>query len=175
MTNTGTGRIRGLVPVAVYSVAEFAQRIGAPDWLSGRVLLCGAAAVLLLCLMVLFRSLQKLSALLLLATLVLGGYFLIRDVWMGAPQLLPRELESELDHLAARNLRNVEAVRVWEAMEHQWREAPAATRQKLESGGDPARAEIAAYLEKRVADLRKEGKKSAAEELARLRVKIAPN
>jgi hypothetical protein len=59
-------------------------------------------------------------------------------------------------------------------LQSEWGRWTGEAKTRLAAGGDEARATIAKRLDVKAAELRKQGKKAAAEELARMREKVAP-
>jgi hypothetical protein len=147
---------------------------GAPEWLSTRVLACAIVAIGLAVLSLLLKGVQKVIALLIAAAVVLGGFWFVQDAWTAREEILPPELAAELNGLAAQALQNRDAKAAWASMQSEWIRWTGDSRARLVSGGDPARAAIARRLETKAAELRRQGKKAAAEELARLGAKVAP-
>ena len=146
----------------------------APEWLSTRVIACVVAAVGLAVLSLLLKGVQKVITLLIAAAIVLGGFWLMQDAWKERAQLLPPELAKELDSLADKALENKEAVAAWEALQKEWAHWSGEAKARLAAGGDPARETIAKRIDAKAAELRRQGKKAAAEELSRLRQKVTP-
>ena len=147
---------------------------GAPEWLSTRVLACAIAAVGLAVLSLLLKGVQKVVALLIAAAVVLGGVWFVQDTWTGREEVLPPELAAELNGLAAQTLDSREAKAAWTGLQAEWARWKGDSRARLASGGDGARAAIARRLEIKAAEFRRQGKKTAADELARFRAEVAP-
>lgn len=123
---------------------------------------------------VILKGLQKVITLLIAIGIVLGGYWLAQDAWTGQPETLPSELGLELDALAARVLENKDAQAAWDAAQKEWEHWTGEAKARLAAGGEAARETIAKRLDSKVTELRKQGKKTAAEELARMRQKVDP-
>lgn len=123
---------------------------------------------------VILKGLQKVITLLIALGIVLGGYWLAQDAWVGHPEAVPSELGLELDALAARVLENKDAQAAWEAAQKEWEHWTGEAKARLTAGGEAAREAIAKRLDTKVTELRKQGKKTAAEELARMRQKVDP-
>ena len=147
---------------------------GAPEWLSTRVLACIVAAVGLAILSLVLKGVQKVITLLIALAVVLGGVWFVQDAWMGGDAILPPELAAELDGIANRALANPDAKAAWESLQAEWERLSKEAKARLAAGGDEARASVAKRLDGKAAELRKQGKKAAAEELARMREKVSP-
>ena len=143
------------------------------SWASPRVVLCGAVGVVLLVLALLLRGLQKVIMIAAVLSLLLGGYWWFHERW-GAPDVVPRELQAELDRVADRSLKDAEARAAWDTVKREWGHLSGKTKERLLAGGDPARAAIAQRLEAKAAELRKQGKKAAAEEVVKFRREVDP-
>ena len=147
---------------------------GAPEWLSTRVLACGVAAIGLAILALLLKGVQKVITLLIALLVVLGGVWFIQDAWVVRAEILPPELAAELNATAEHALENPDAKAAWKAVQAEWARAEGEARKRLTAGGDDARAAIGRRLQTKAAELRRQGKKAAAEEVARLAQKVAP-
>jgi hypothetical protein len=147
---------------------------GGPDWLSGQVLICAIAAVVLLLLALLLRGLQKIVMLLVAIALVAGTGWLIRDALAERGKILPPELALEIEGLANRVLESPAAKSAWAAIESELPRVTGDLRDRLLAGGDQARKAIANRLDAKAVELRAAGRREAAEELMRLKAKIAP-
>jgi hypothetical protein len=147
---------------------------GAPEWLSTRVFACGVAAVGLLILALVMRGLQKVITLLVIGLIALGGYWLVQDQKSPGAKVMPAELAAELERMAARSLESPEAKAAWETVRKEWERLTGEARARLAAGGDPARSAVARRIEAKAVELRRQGKKAAADELVRLRGKVAP-
>ncbi len=145
-----------------------------PGWVSQKVILCGAAAVGLLVLSLLLRGAQKVITLLIAAALVAGGGWLVQDAWPRYRGVLPPELSAELENLASRALQAPQSKAAWASIQREWSQLQAEPRAKLAAGGEGARKAVAARLDAKIADLRREGNKPAADELTHLRDKLQP-
>lgn len=153
---------------------------GAPDWLSREVLICGAAAVLLLVLSLLLRGLQKLISLGLVVAVVLCGCWFLRDAWRNKAKFLPASVATELDTLADKTLHSPQAQAAWNAAKQQFARLTGSTAYASSTSettgpaaGDPQHREaLASELAARAATLRKQGDRTAAEELLRLRDRL---
>ena len=148
---------------------------GTPEWLSNRVLICAIIAACLLVLLFLLKGLQKMIAILLAFVVVLGGYWLVQDAWLRKPGVLPPELETELNGLAAQYLHHPEALEAWHSVQEEWESLPSRARVRLSSGGDGARAAVAKRLDEKAAELRRQGQKTAADQLVMFRRKVSPS
>jgi hypothetical protein len=148
---------------------------GAPEWLSMRVFVCGAVAVGLAAVSLLLKGMQKVITLLIAGTLVLGAVWLLEDAWAGRDRILPPELATELDSLARQGLKSAEAQAAWQRLKSEWAAWTGDARSRLAAGGDGARKAVALSVENKAAELRRLGKKSAADELMRFRAKLAPS
>ena len=147
---------------------------GAPEWLSTRVLACIVAAVGLAILSLVLKGVQKVITLLIALAVVLGGVWFVQDTWLGREAILPPELAAELDGIADRVLANPEAKAAWGSVQAEWDRLSKEAKARLAAGGDEARESVAKRLDAKAAELRKQGKKAAAEELARMREKVSP-
>lgn len=147
----------------------------APDWLTTRVLICGLAAVGLFVLSLLLKGLQKVITLLIAVAIVLGGYWLAQDTWMTREDSLPPYLAQELETLATSALENPDAKAAWSALQKDWEHWTGEAKARLASGGEAAREAIAKRIDTKITELRKQGKKAAAEELSRLRHQVTPH
>jgi hypothetical protein len=145
-----------------------------PEWVSQKVILCGAAALGLLVLSLLLRGVQKIITLLIAAALLAGGGWFIQDAWPRYRGVLPAELSEELENLANRALQSPQAKAAWAGIQREWSQLKDEPRAKLATGGEGARKAVAARLDAKIAELRREGNKPAADELARLRDKVQP-
>src|SRR6187397_599623 len=87
----------------------------APEWLSGRVLLCGIAAIVLLVIALFLRGLQKLVMIVFAIVLAVGVFWLIQDA-TARRSVLPPALATELNGLANRALESPQAKSAWEAI-----------------------------------------------------------
>ena len=147
---------------------------GTPEWLSNRVLICAIVAAGLLVLLLLLKGLQRTIAVLLAFVVVLGGYWLVQDAWFSKRGVLPPELHTELNGLAAQCLHHPGAIAAWSSVQKEWETLPSRARARLSSGGDEARAAIAKRLEERAGELRRQGQKAAADQLTLFRRKVSP-
>jgi hypothetical protein len=147
---------------------------GAPDWLSTRVLACGVAAVALAILSLILKGVQKVITLLIALLVVLRGIWFIQDAWMVREEILPPELAAELNGVAARALETPDARAAWRNIQGEWTHWTGEAKARLAAGGDDARASIARRLDAKASELRRQGRKSAADELARMREKVTP-
>ncbi len=145
-----------------------------PEWVSQKVVLCGVAAIGLLVLSLLLRGAQKVITLLISAALVVGGGLLIQDAWPRYRGVLPPELSAELESLANRALQAPQSKAAWASIQREWSQLKEEPRAKLTAGGDAARKAVAARLDAKIAELRREGNKPAADELTHLRDKLQP-
>jgi hypothetical protein len=145
-----------------------------PAWFSTRVGVCVFVAVALLVFSFLLRGLQKLATIAAVGALVLGVYWFSQDVFAPRSAPLPAALQTELNGLAARTLDSPEAKVAWAELQREWTKLSGAARERLVKGGDAAREAIAQRLDARASEFRQAGKKGAAEELQRLRGKVAP-
>ncbi len=145
-----------------------------PEWVSPRVLLCAAAAICLLILSLLLRGVQKIITLLIATALVAGIFWLIQDAWPHARSVLPAELSTELETLANRALQAPQSKAAWAGIQREWDKLKDEPRAKMAAGGEGARKAVAARLDTKIAELRREGNKTAAEELTHLREKVQP-
>ena len=148
---------------------------GAPDWLSTRVFACGIAAIGLAVLALALKGMQKVITLLMAAALILGAVWFVQDKWKDRQDVLPPDLAVELNALAERTLKSAESRAAWEDLQSGWLRLHGNARARLAGGGDPARAAVAKGLDAKAAELRRNGKKAASEELTRLRTKVAPS
>lgn len=160
---------------ALFHLAAVPGWPGAPEWLTTRVAACAVVVVALAVLSLLLKGLQKVITLLIAATIVLGAVWLAQDAFGTRASILPAELEAELDGLAARALENPDAEAAWESAQKEWSRWTGEARAKLSAGGDEARAAVARQVEAKAAELRKQNKKAAADELLRLRNKVMPS
>jgi hypothetical protein len=164
-----------LVAMSPSILPGFAAAFAAlPDWLSGRVLACGIAAVLLLFIALFLRGLQKIVMLVLCVVLAIGAFWLVQDTIARNKNVLPPALAVELDGLANRALESPAAKSAWKAIQTELPRVAGDVRERLAAGGDQARKTIANRLEAKAAELRKAGKRDSADELMQLRAKIAP-
>jgi hypothetical protein len=147
---------------------------GAPEWLSTRVLICAIVAVALAFLGLVLKGMQKIITLLVAAVLILGIAWFVQDTWTGQRGVVPPELSAELNGLAQQALKNPEAKAAWARIQSEWTRLSGDSRARLTVGGDRARMAIAKDLDAKAAELRRNGKKSAADELMRLRSKLVP-
>jgi hypothetical protein len=154
--------------------ALFSGLPGAPEWLSTRVLACGIVAIGLLILSLMLRGLQKVIGFLVIGVIAVGSYWFVQDHGSGAAAVMPPELAAELEGMAARGLENPEAKAAWDVIQKEWAQLTGQARARLAAGGDQARAAVARRMDAKSAELRRQGKKTAAEELARLREKVSP-
>jgi hypothetical protein len=147
---------------------------GAPEWLSTRVFACGIAAVGLLILALIMRGLQKVITFLVVGLIALGGYWFVQDQRPPGAKVMPAELAAELERMATRGLEHPDAKAAWETVRKEWERLTGDARARLAAGGDPARSAVARRIDAKAVELRRQGKKAAADELARLREKVAP-
>jgi hypothetical protein len=147
---------------------------GTPEWLSNRVLVCAIIAAGLLVLLLLLKGLQKIIAVLLAFVVVLGGYWMVEDAWLNKPGVLPPELQTELNGLAAQFLHHPGALDAWRSVQKELETLPNRARARLSSGGDEARAAIAKRLDEKAGELRRQGQKTASDQLALFRRKVSP-
>jgi len=147
---------------------------GAPEWLSTRVLACGVGVVVLLILALVMRGLQKVISVLVIGLIALGVYWFTQDKRSPGPKVMPAELAAELQRMAEGGLENPDAKAAWESMVREWGRLNGDARARLAAGGDQARKAVARRIEAKAGELRRQGKKAAAEELVRLREKVAP-
>jgi hypothetical protein len=148
---------------------------GTPEWLSNRVILCGAVALALLVLSLLLKGLQKVLFLLIIAVACLGLYWLAQDTWHRKNDVLPPQLALEFDGLARRVLVDRDAQAAWKSVQAEWSQLTGEAKLRLQAGGDEARAAVARRLDAKAAELRHQSKKAAAAEVAALRSKVEPN
>lgn len=155
--------MRALWPIAL------ALPFSTPEWLSTPVILCAAAAAGLLLFSLLLKGLVKVVSLLaVLALVVCIGWF-IKDAWQNKEKFLSPTLAAQLDSLADRTLRSPQAVAAWESAKEQFARFTA----PVAAGAEEARKKaIDAELTQRAATLRKEGHKTAADELLKLREQL---
>jgi hypothetical protein len=147
---------------------------GAPEWLSTRVIACGVAAAGLLILALVMRGLQKVITFLVIGLIALGVYWFVQDQRSPRVQVMPTELAAELERMAAMGLENPDARAAWETVRREWERLTGDARARLAGGGDSARSAVARRIEAKAVELRRQGKKAAADELVRLREKVAP-
>ena len=147
---------------------------GAPEWLSTRVFACGVAAVALLILALLMRGLQKVITFLVMGLIALGAYWFLQDRRSPESNVMPAELAAELERMAAGGLESPDAKAAWEGMWKEWERLSGDARARLAAGGDQARAAVARRIEAKAGELRRQGKKAAADELVRFREKVVP-
>ena len=157
------------------SAASFPAWPGAPEWLSTRVLACIVAAVGLAILSLVLKGVQKVITLLIALAVVLGGVWFVQDAWLGRDAILPPDLSAELDGIAERALANPDARAAWESVQAEWDHLSKEAKARLAAGGDEARASVGKRLETKASELRKQGKRAAAEELTRMRGKVSPD
>jgi hypothetical protein len=165
-----------VAPVFTFLISAATHPVwpGAPEWLSTRVLACAAAAVGLAILSLLLKGMQKVITLLMAFAIVLGGVWLVQDAWLAKEQILPPELAAELNGIADRALANPDARAAWVSVQAEWDRLSKEAKARLSAGGDDARATVAKRIDAKATELRKQGKKAAAEELNRMREKVAP-
>ena len=147
---------------------------GAPEWISTRVLACGVAVVGLVILALVMRGLQKVTTLLVIGLVALGSYWFVQDKGSRGAKVMPAELAAELERMADGGLENPDARAAWEVMRKEWERLTGEARARLAAGGDQARIAVARRIEAKAVELRRQGKKAAAEELVRLREKVSP-
>jgi hypothetical protein len=158
----------------LFSAAFHPAWPGAPDWLSTRVLVCGIGAIGLAILALVLKGVQKAITLTIALLVVLGGVWFVQDAWAVRAEILPPELAAELNGAAGRALENPDAKAVWKSLQAEWSRWDKQARNRLAAGGDDARAAIRRRLETKAAELRRQGKKAAAEEVTRFGEKVAP-
>jgi hypothetical protein len=138
---------------------------GAPEWVSSKALLCGAAAIGLFVLSLLLRGLQKVVLLCLALALIAGAFWFLQDAWRNKDKFLPPSVAAQLDALADKTLRSPQALAAWDSAKAQFAEL---TGSKSAPQGSRERV-IAENLTTRATELRRQGHKTAAEELLRFR------
>jgi hypothetical protein len=140
---------------------------GAPEWLSSKALLCGAAAIGLFVLSLLLRGLQKVVLLLLAVVLIAGAFWFLRDAWRNKDKFLPPAVAARLDALADKTLRSPQALAAWDSAKAQFAKltSPSGESEPRENRDQV----IAEELATRAANLRRQGHKTAADELLRFR------
>jgi hypothetical protein len=139
---------------------------GAPDWLSSQVLICATAAVGLFVLSLLLRGIQKVVTLVLVVVLLVGAFWFLRDAWRNKEKFLSPALSAQLDSLADKTLRSPQAIAAWEAAKKKFAEMARSVRPATDEARQNA---IAEELTTRAAALRRDGHKTAADELLRMR------
>ena len=174
MTEQTVASYGSRVPAAIVSFALLSGLPEAPEWLSTRVFACGVAVVGLLILALVMRGLQKVISVLVAGLIALGTYWLVQDQGSPRAKVIPPELAAELERMAEGELKNPDARAAWEAMVREWGRLNGDARARLAAGGDQARTVVARRIETKAGELRRQGKKTAAEELVRLREKVAP-
>ncbi len=152
--------VRALWPIAL------ALPFSTPEWLSTPVIICALAAAALLLFSLLLKGLIKVVSLLAVLALVLCICWFLKDAWQNKEKFLSPALATQLDSIADRTLRSPQAQSAWEAVKEQFSRltAPAI------AGAEEARKKaIETELGHRAASLRKEGHRTAADELLKLR------
>ena len=144
---------------------------GAPEWLSSKVLLCGAAAIGLFFLSFLLRGLQKLASLACAVALIVGVCWFLADAWRNKEKFLSPSVSAQLDSLADKTLRSPQAQAAWESAKAQFSKLTSGSKNEPLSNEDRETA-IAEDLTARASALRKEGHAAAAEELLRMRDQV---
>lgn len=138
---------------------------GAPEWVSSKALLCGAAAIGLFVLSLVLRGLQKVVLLCLAIALIAGAFWFLRDAWQNKEKFLPPSVAAQLDALADKTLRSPQALAAWDSAKAQFAEL---TGSKSEPKENRDRV-IAENLTTRASELRRQGHRTAADELLRFR------
>lgn len=147
---------------------------GAPEWLSSKVVLCGAAALGLVVFSLLLKGLQKVISLALALALVLGAFWFLRDAWDHKEKFLPPALAAQLDAVADKTLRSPQAQAAWASVQAQFTKLvmPKTEFATAASLDEKRKKVIADELNQRATTLRRAGHRSAADELNRLRDRL---